>query len=174
MSDEPARSWPRVTPPKAVAADVGQGGRAKDLVVRLGLAEGLAGRAGRRAGVDVAGIRSRAQEDPESSGPPAIVSWLSRVVPIGAVPQAIALRGMVPRPDEARLMSWSGMSWSGASAKAMSWSGIAPTGEVARLMSWSGMSWSGEATQSMSWSGMSWSGDVARLMSWRGMSWSGE
>ena len=65
--------------------------------------------------------------------------------------------------------SWSGTSWSTASANGTSWSGGDWNGT-----SWSGTSWSGTSWSGTSWSGTSWSGTSWSGTSWSGTSWSNQ
>ncbi|MDJ0663200.1 MAG: S8 family serine peptidase [Acidimicrobiia bacterium] len=65
--------------------------------------------------------------------------------------------------------SWSGTSWSTASANGTSWSGGEWNGT-----SWSGTSWSGTSWSGTSWSGTSWSGTSWSGTSWSGTSWSNQ
>ena len=70
-------------------------------------------------------------------------------------------------------LSWSGTSWSMASANGTSWSSGDWNGTSWSGTSWSGTSWSGTSWSGTSWSGTSWSGTSWSNQYWNGTSWSG-
>ncbi len=69
--------------------------------------------------------------------------------------------------------TWSGMTWSGGTWSGMTWSGGTWSGATWSGMTWSGATWSGMTWSGGTWSGATWSGATWSGATWSGMTWSG-